>query len=49
MDDVVWEFLMIRTTVMINYNALCELNRVSILVVNLIKFVLLDILPRECL
>jgi hypothetical protein len=48
-DDFMWEFLLLRTTVAINYSALCEIDRVVTLVVNLTKLMLLDIFPRECL
>ncbi len=49
MDDFLWEFLMIRTTVSINYNSICEINKVDNLVVNLVKFIILDIYSSECL
>lgn len=44
-----WEILLLRTTVIINYNALCEIGKVNNLVINLIKIMLLDFFPEECL
>lgn len=40
---------MLRTTVALNYGLLCEINRVIVLLRNLLKFVLLAIFPQECL
>jgi hypothetical protein len=48
-SDFLWEFLLLRTTVAINYSLLCEIDKVCILVVNLIKFVMLGTFPLECL
>lgn len=48
-DDLIWEFLTIRATVIINYSALCEIKRIENLVINLIKFIILGVYPEECL
>lgn len=44
-DDLIWDFLTIRATVIINYSALCEIKKIENLVINLIKFITLGVYP----
>lgn len=48
-DDIIWDLLTIRATVIINYNALCEIQKIENLVINFIKFITLGVYPQECL